>query len=135
MKKLVICILVIVSIIGLTSCKVDTECKDKLRDLEFTVVENVEVPDELKSMIEEKKMQPFKISYNNGEFLYICEGYGEQKTGGYSIQVNSVYETENGICFDSTLIGPSKSDAVTQVLSYPYVVIKLEMIDKNIIFK
>lgn len=135
MKKLVMCILVIVSIIGLTSCKVDTECKDKLRDLEFTVVENVEVPDELKSMIEEKKMQPFKISYNNGEFLYICEGYGEQKTGGYSIQVNSVYETENGICFDSTLIGPSKSDAVTQVLSYPYVVIKLEMIDKNIIFK
>lgn len=135
MKKLIMCVLVIVSIIGLTSCKVDTECKDKLRDLEFTVVENVEVPDELKKMIEEKKMQPFKISYNNGEFLYICEGYGEQKTGGYSIQVNSVYETDNGICFDSTLIGPSKSDAVTQVLSYPYVVIKLEMIDKNIIFK
>jgi len=135
MKKLIACFMILITFVGLTSCKMDTKSKDKLRDLEFTVVESVEVPKELASSIEEKKMQPFKISYSDGEYLYIVEGYGEQNTGGYSIQVNEVFETKNGIYFDSTLIGPSKNDTVTQALTYPYVVVKIEFIDKSVVFE
>ena len=76
-----------------------------------------------------------KLSYSDGEFLYVVVGYGEQKSGGFSIQVNKFYETKNAIYIDTTLLGPNASDTVTQALTYPYVVIKTEYIDKPIVYE
>lgn len=65
----------------------------KVRDLEFTVVGQNEVPQELQEIIEQKKKEPFRLTYSGGEDLYIAAGYGEQKTGGYSIAVPELYLT------------------------------------------
>ncbi|SFR62118.1 protease complex subunit PrcB family protein [Anaeromicropila populeti] len=134
MKKTLFIILAGLFIVLLSACKTENTAIEKLRDLEFTVVEDVDLSDELKSMIEEKKAQPFKMSYANGEYLYIVVGYGEQKTGGFSIQVNELYETENAVYIDTTLLGPSKEDMVSNALTYPYVVVKTEFVDKNVVF-
>lgn len=135
MKKFAVLLLIMVVCTALLGgCKSETAKDEKLKDLEFTVVEEVDQPEQLKTMIEEKKIQPMKLSYSDGEFLYIVAGYGEQKTGGFSIQVNQLYETENAIYFDTTLLGPSEGDAVTQALTYPYVVVKTEYIDKPIVY-
>lgn len=111
----------------------DTQ-EEKLRDLEFTVVASAEQPQTLTEVIEEKKAEGFQICYTKGEFLYLAIGYGVQQTGGYSISVNAVYETENTIVVDTTLIGPESQEAAGTVESYPYVVIKIENIDKTIQF-
>lgn len=50
----------------------------KVRDLEFTVVGQNEVPRELQEIIEQKKKEPFRLTYSGGEDLYIAAGYGEQ---------------------------------------------------------
>ena len=34
----------------------------KIRDLEFTVIDQERIPEELKAIIEEKKVQPFKMT-------------------------------------------------------------------------
>ena len=80
----------------------------KIRDLEFTVMDQERIPEELKAIIEEKKVQPFKMTYSDEEKLYIVTGYGPQETGGYSIQVKELYLTENAIVFDTELSGPEK---------------------------
>lgn len=119
----------------LFGCKKDeTEIK-KIRDLEFTVVEEADLPENLLKTINEKKDKPFTFSYFiDTDYLYICVGYGAQKSGGYSITVDELYLTDNAIYIDTNLLGPSKDDVVTQVVTYPYIVVKIEYIDKVVAF-
>ena len=99
----IITAIAIVGILG--GCAVEKEDEGKVRDLEFTVVAQEEQPDALRDVIGEKKEKPFQISYTRGEELYIAVGYGEQESSGYSISVNELFETENTIVIDTTLIG------------------------------
>lgn len=129
--------ILMISVIGLfmMGCKTeDTDIK-KIKDLEFTVVEDADLPGELKEIIDEKKENPFKLSYSNKDYLYIAVGYGKQNSGGYSISVDDLYLTSNAIYINTNLIGPSQEDYVTQGITYPYVVVKLEFIDKNVVFE
>ena len=77
----------------LSGCTLLSEEKIKLRDLDFTVLSEEKIPEELKTILEEKKSAPFQITYTDKQNLYICVGYGEQETGGYSIAVEELYLT------------------------------------------
>lgn len=112
----------------------NTEVK-KLKDLEFTVVQDADLPGELKEIIDEKKEEPFRLTYANKDNLYIVVGYGKQNSGGYSIAVEELYLTDNAIYIDTNLIGPSKEDNVSQGVTYPYVVVKLEYMDERVVFE
>lgn len=107
---------------------------EKLRDLDYTVLSPDEFPPRLTSAIEEKKEGVFRITYTDEGYLYICVGYGEQETGGYSITVKELYETANGIYIDTTLMGPKEGEQISEAVSYPYIVIKLADIGKSVIF-
>ena len=107
----------------------------KIRDLEVTVIDQERIPEELKAIIEEKKVQPFKMTYSDEEKLYIVTGYGPQETGGYSIQVKELYLTENAIVFDTELSGPEKGETVTKETSYPVIVIQTELLETPVIFQ
>jgi hypothetical protein len=134
-KTIITLLLIIVTIFGLSGCKKDESEIKKLKDLEFTVVEDADLPGELKEIIDEKKENPFRMHYSNKESLYIVVGYGKQNSGGYSISVEELFLTDNAIYFDTNLIGPSQDDLVTQGVTYPYIVVKLEFIDKKIVFE
>lgn len=116
-------------------CSIREENGMKLRDLEFTLVSEDCLPEELKSLIEERKSEEFKFTYTDNESLYICIGYGEQTTGGYSITVNELYLTDNAIYADTNLLGPSAKEKETPAVSYPYIVIKTELLDKSVVFE
>lgn len=119
----------------LCGCSVQSDDNKKLNDLEFSVMSQDEIPKELAAQIEEKKTEECKITYSDNENLYIARGYGMQECGGYSISVDELYETENAIFFHSSLIGPSAGEKVDSNESFPYVVVKLKWIDKNVVFK
>lgn len=126
---------IVIMAVGLAGCKQeDTEVK-KIKDLEFTVVEDADLPGELKEIIDEKKENPFKLSYSNKDYLYIVVGYGKQNSGGYSIAVDELYLTANAIYIDTNLIGPTQDDVVTQGVTYPYVVVKMEFMDESVVFE
>lgn len=131
----VIIAVVIAVLFTLNGCSMEESSNEKLRDLEFTIVEESDIPEELFKIIEEKKASEFKITYTDNESLYICIGYGEQKTGGYSIAVNDLYLTSNAIFINTNLIGPSKDEKISEALSYPYVVVKTEYMDKSVVFE
>lgn len=57
-------------------------------------------------MIAEKGTEPFKLTYSDNQNLYISIGYGEQKTGGYSIAVDALYLTDDAIYVSTSLLGP-----------------------------
>ena len=76
------------------------------------------------------------MTYSDGNYKYIVVGYGRQETGGYSIQVQEVYDTQNTICVSTALLGPAKreSEQVRTQPSYPYIVIKIQNLDKTVVF-
>lgn len=125
----------------LTGCLLFTGCtylsdeKIKLRDLDFTVLSEEMIPEELQGIIEEKKNTAFQITYTDNVNLYICIGYGEQKTGGYSIAVEELYLTENNICVNTSLLGPDAGDKSSKTPSYPVIVLKTEFLEQTVIFE
>ncbi|CUH93855.1 protease complex subunit PrcB family protein [Herbinix luporum] len=128
-------LLIILTVFGLLGCEKDESEIKKIRDLDFTVVEEADLPGELKEIIDEKKEKPFRLHYSNKDHLYIVVGYGKQNSGGYSVAVEELFLTDNAIYIDTNLIGPSQDDLVTQGVTYPYIVVKLEYMDKKIVFE
>ena len=126
-----ICLLAISLIAG---CKKSDEAEGKVRDLDFNVVGQSEIPQELMEIINQKKAEPFRLTYSSGDALYIAAGYGEQKTGGYSISVPQLYLTDNSIVIKTELTGPEKAEQAGPAASYPFIVIRMEMSDKPVVF-
>lgn len=135
MKKRILAILCIVVCVFTVSCSAETLRTEKLRDIDFTVVKEEDIPEEFLTIIQGKEATSFKLTYADQGALYIAEGYGEQKTSGYSIEVTECYETENAIYVRTNLIGPAKDEKIVETATYPYIVMKLEFIDKNVVFQ
>ncbi len=119
----------------LFGCGVKEEPAEKVRDLDFTVVATENIPEELLSVLEEKKAESFYQAYSDGDFMYLCVGYGQQETGGYSITVDELYLTEESVCMGTTLVGPEAAEKIAETPSYPYVVVCTEYIDKPVLFE
>lgn len=133
-KRICSAALVVLLCMGVIACGAKQDPMEKIRDLDFSVIAEDKLPEELLDMIEQKKADNFKMTFQDQGFVYICVGYGKQETGGYSIAVNELYETSNAIYIDTNLIGPGVEDKGKSSPSYPYVVVKMEYIDKPVVF-
>lgn len=118
-----------------SGCKISKDDGQKVRDLEFTVVGEVDIPEELKQIMAEKISQPFKLTFSDEQNLYIVVGYGPQSTGGYSITVKELYLTDNSIVIDTELLGPEKGENPAPETSYPCIVVKTENLENPVIFQ
>lgn len=127
--------LMLLTVCILAGCGVETQDEEKLEDLEFTVLDLEKVPEELRNVLEEKKTAPFKVTYEDEGYLYICIGYGEQQSSGYSIAVQDLYLTSNAIYVDTELLGPGNGETTAAATTCPYIVLKLEYMDKSVVFK
>ncbi len=115
-------------------CGTEKEEYTKTGDVEFTVVEEADVPKELLDAINGKKAEPFKLTYLAEDALYLGQGYGEQPSGGYSIAVEELFQAKEGICLKTKLIGPAADEKVTTAVTYPYIVIKLQKMETEVHF-
>ena len=66
----------------LTACTTSVQQSESQDDMEFTVVSEDRLPEELREIVEEKKGNAFKLTYADEGYLYICTGYGKQDSGG-----------------------------------------------------
>lgn len=105
------------------------------KPFDYTVVKEDDIPEILKKQIDENKINPFQFSYLDGEYLYIAVGYGEQESGGFSIQVKSLCEQGEDIRFLTELIGPDEDQVVKKMPTTPYIVVKMEAIDKMVVYE
>ena len=133
MRKKYLLLLPLIVLI-LTACSVRKADDKKLRDVEFTVLDKDDVPEEFMAKIEEAKEGQVKLSYADRGYLYIARGYGQKDTSGYSVEVRRCYETENEIHVETGLLGPGKEEKILKKNTCPYVVIKTEYTDKQIEF-
>lgn len=119
----------------LTGCTVVRKDKNGGKDLEFAVMEEDEIPGEMKALIEARKEKPFWMTWGDGEYLYIGQGYGEKSTGGYQVIVDGCVETEEAVYIHTMLQGPGQGEKVSEKKSFPYVVIRVKWKEKHVVFQ
>lgn len=135
-RKYSLClVLVCALLLWSNGCSIEKANRTKVRDLDYQIVVTEEIPEELMVQIEEKKAADFKLSFETPDSVYIVRGYGEQATGGYSICVRELYLSTNAVFFSTELIGPRKGETVNKSPSFPYIVIKTERTEKNVVFE
>lgn len=127
-------LIIMFAIFCFAGCGVSSSGGAKVADVDYTVVSEEKIPQELKEKIEAKKEADFKMTYESGEDFYIVRGYGQQETGGYSIAVNELYQTINSVYFKTTLIGPGESQEIKKAPSYPYIVVRTGKQTANVVF-
>lgn len=118
-------------VIGCSATKEDTE---KKRDLDYTVINYNEVPEEVQKIIDEKKEEPFSTTYSDLESTYILIGYGKKQADGYSIKLDEIYESDTNVFVKTTFMGPDEAPGSKEV-TYPYIIIKIEYTAKSVKIK
>ena len=101
---------------------------------EYTVMKETDFPDKVKELIAENKESEFQLTYQDGSWLYLIKGYGKQKTGGYSIQIEDLSLWENALHLQTVLLGPEEEDLKDDP-SYPYLVVRMKYREEPVIFE
>ena len=136
MQKYVrIVVLSVFLITTLTGCSGNSFGANGYRTLDFTLVDYKNIPQKLMEQMETKMEEGFQLTYKEDEYLYIAKGYGEQETSGYSVAVTNLTTENEVVYFESKLLEPQENENVNHNSSFPYVVIKTELIEFPVIFK
>ncbi|KQB39746.1 protease complex subunit PrcB family protein [Flavobacterium aquidurense] len=91
-------------------------------------------PNEIK-MLENDPLLSSKMKHDDiSNSNYVILNMGEKNTGGYSIGVEKVEETDKNIIITVKEINPAPDAMVMQVITYPYTVVKIHS-KKEIIIK
>lgn len=106
------------------------------RPVEFEIVEEETINDNelLLNLYNKNHMTKGIYSLIDGDYIYVLVSAGEKPTGGYSLEVDSITEVTPGTAYiHATLNSPKEGSMVTQILTYPSVMVKFDKGDiKNI---
>ena len=134
-RKRFLFLLLAALVVFLVGCGEQVEKPEKIKDIEYTVLEEGLVPEELLAKMKEKQKEPFRMTYETEGYLYIANGFGTQPTSGYSVRMLELYESPEGIVFSAELLGPAKDEAVLQVETYPFIVVKIPAMELDVLFQ
>ena len=96
------------------------------------VEEERTIPAALRQAIKENEAREIRMTFEDGNDLYLIRGYGEQKTGGYSIAVDACTEDEEKLYLTTRLIGPEDAEKQPKDASYPYIVVRVAATGKAV---
>lgn len=133
-KSAITIILSVVLATYINGCNVENIDEEKIRDLEYVIVEEEHIPEEVYEQVIADQDEFCRKAYVCSDKLYIVVCYGAQPTEGYTIEVNQLYESSNAVIVETTLKGPSGMDKVAEVITYPYIVLQVENVDKTVVF-
>lgn len=79
-----------------------------------------------------RQLKDLKIDFNTQSIVLIA--LGEQKSGGYWIKITGIQTADNGDAYVQAIANkPTKSQATTSALTYPYAAIVTGKITGNVI--
>lgn len=113
------------------------EVKEDGESLTYDICDDTMLPEELLSVINSKKEEPFNLTYSNNTYTYIVICSGRQNRDDVGVVVDKMYMDENAIYIESVLRQTATpSDAAnTDTVSYPYIVLRIARTTMPVMFK
>ena len=94
----------------LASCRITDVSEGERKELSYAIVKPGDFPPEIDQILRRKKESAFQMAYESGDDLYILRGYGKQKSGGFSIQIEEVSKSENAVFVRTKLVGSAAKE-------------------------
>jgi hypothetical protein len=91
-------------------------------------------PNEIKMLLNDESLKGKIHGEDIDKTNYIVLNMGEKSTGGYSIGVEKVEETDKNIIITIKETAPAPDSMVMQMITYPYAVVKINS-KKEIVIK
>ncbi len=82
--------------------------------------EKEELPEEIKSWIEDSRDEFGGRVRVHNDLLYILVTYGEKPTGGYVVEIDEVEKRDQTLVVTAEFTEPGEDEIVTQAITYPY---------------
>ena len=134
-RRIVVIGVWVVILVGLVVCiKFEAMDKKRIKDISYEVVPPENIPGEIMGELQGFGEGVCRCSYICSDSLYIVVYYGEQATDGYTVEINDLYESSNAIFVETTLKGPVSYKDVKEIETYPYVVLKVKLSEKKVVF-
>ena len=107
-RSMVLVLLIVVLAGSIWGCGRMRQKKEKEHGVEYTVLGEDQIPDEIRKVVDVKKQEEFQMTYQEEDMLYLLQGYGIQSSGGYSIRVEKSQRKmiRKLSCKRQKLIGP-----------------------------
>ena len=121
-------------LIGCFGKETPTRTYADMTDVVYEIVSGSEVPHKVNEKIFKEKEESFGFTYRDGEEMYVVFGFGKQNTGGFSIQVATAKENEAEILIEAKLVAPQPEEVVSTSPSYPYMILKMVNVEKDVQF-
>lgn len=99
--------------------------------IQFTILEEDNIPISVKEWVEQNKERESNIIIDDNDKSYIAIIRGEKRTGGYSISIKDIEEQDESILVKVEYLDPDPEKMVMQIITYPFLVIELEKIEKK----
>ena len=97
MNRSVVLLLLIAVLAGsIWGCGMMQQKKGKEHAVEYTVLGEDQIPDEIRKVVDVKKQEEFQMTYQEEDMLYLLQGYGIQSSGGHR-DVDKVVSAHVGV--------------------------------------
>ncbi len=104
-------------------------------EITFETVEMQNAPKDIQTTVQQKWLEKSTFTIPSGEELYIIITRGEMPTGGYSVNIESIEKMNNELVVSYYYTDPKKDDMVTQAITKPFVISKIDMTNARVNFK
>ena len=74
------------------------------KNVEYVICKDSNLPDQLKTLLEEKKKNPGTFTYRNSRYIYLVVCYGKRAYSGYSVKIEECWRSEETLFLRTQLM-------------------------------
>lgn len=113
------------------------EVSDSGESLLYDVCDETMLPDELVTIIDKKKENPFNLVYSNSTYTYIVIAAGMQERDDVGVTLEEMYKDDNAIYIKGVLrqVATPTDGVKGDNVSFPYMVVRIVKMDLPVVFK
>lgn len=127
-KILIVAIVIMVIIAAVFAVKYFVKDDDSVT---FEVLSEEQIPQKIQEILPRYKNLERALACKVDDQIYVIATRGEKPTGGYAVQIDSIEkvktEDQTKVVVYTTFKDPKPGDIVTQVITYPFIVVKTEL--------
>lgn len=113
----------------------DIKGTEKIADIPFERVKLEDTPKDVQETINYKNREKATYVLPSENDYYIIVSRGEQPTGGYEVEIKEVEDWGDSVHVFYKFKDPADDELVTQAITFPIDIVKIERQEKTILFK
>ncbi|WP_246637608.1 protease complex subunit PrcB family protein [Crassaminicella profunda] len=129
-KILIVAIVMMVIIAAIFAVKYFVKDDDSVP---FEVLSEEQIPQKIQEILPRYKSLERALACKVDGEIFVIATRGEKPTGGYAIQIDGIekvkIDDQTKVVVYTTFKDPKPGDIVTQVITYPFVVVKTDLTD------